>query len=84
MDNKSIQQEITETTVRCPKCKSSNLRLIELWKDHGIFWQQLGGKIDRNKGYIESGDPYKIQAECYKCEHVWTVRGATQITNVLK
>jgi phage FluMu protein Com len=78
------KQELAETNVRCPKCKSANLSLLELWKDHSITWEQLDGKINLNEGCLEPGYAYKVQGKCYKCKHAWTVRTANQITSVLK
>ena len=73
-----------ETTVKCPKCKSTDLLLIEIWSGHTITWEQKQNVIDRNDGNLESGDPYKVQAICSQCSHSWKVRGALQISDVVK
>ena len=75
---------ISKTKVKCPRCKSSDLCITELWKGHSIKWVQVNGEIERKNGNIDPGDPYKIFCECSNCSHVWTVRGASQITDVIK
>lgn len=74
--------KLVETKVKCPKCKSTNLTLNEVWDGHGITWEQIDGKIERQQGILEPGDPYKVHAECDQCRHRWTVRGALQIDDV--
>lgn len=75
--------KIVNSKVRCPKCKSNTLKLIEVWKDHEIIWEQENGQFDRDNGVLEPGDPYKVQAQC-KCGHAWTIRKALQIDEVIK
>jgi len=75
---------VNETTVKCPKCKSTNLWLSEVWKNHGIQWEQVNGKIEKSDGNLEPGDPFKVCAECSNCKHRWTIRGASQIDDVFK
>lgn len=58
--------------------------LSEVWKGHGITWDQRNGKIEREQGILEPGSPYKVYAECIKCSHLWVIRGALQITDVIK
>ena len=56
----------------------------ELWINHFITWEQVNGKFDRNEGYLEPGDGYKVIARCRLCNHSWTVRGALQIDDIVK
>lgn len=68
--------------VKCPKCKCSDLFLIELWKDAAIYWEQTKGSFDEKDGTLEPGNPYKVEARCKNCDHQWKVRGALQIHDV--
>lgn len=64
----------------CPKCKSSDLILTELWINHSIQWHLNGETL--GKGNAEPGDPYKVKAFCNECNHEWRLRGVTQISDV--
>ena len=64
----------------CPKCKSSDLILTELWKNHSIQWHLNGETL--GKGNAEPEDPYRVEAFCNECNHEWRLRGVTQITDV--
>lgn len=72
-----------ETKAKCPKCKSRNLSINECWKGHTVTWEQQDGKIDRNNGVLETGDPYKLEGHCRNCGHWWRIRGL-QITDIIK
>lgn len=78
-----MNAEIVESKVKCPKCKSVNLTLIELWRNNSIEWEQTDGKFNRRDGNIEPGDPYKVEAKC-ECGHRWSIRGALQIGDIQK
>lgn len=75
---------MTETKAKCPKCNSINLLLTEVWGEHTIEWEQLDGKIDRNNGVLEPGDPYKVEGRCKDCGNNWTFRGVYQIDKLFK
>lgn len=75
--------DMVKTTVKCPKCKSNSLTVVEVWNGATITWEQSNGQIDRAYGNLEPGDPCKVEARCKKCEHKWTVRAATQISDVI-
>jgi hypothetical protein len=61
---------------KCPKCKSQNVLIVEHWKHHTISWYH---DMDQDEGIIEMGDPYKVEANCQDCKHVWWMRGIIQI-----
>lgn len=71
--------------VVCPKChaRGSQVYLVELWKSHSIDFEQSDtgvlSPISQNMG-----DPYKVQGHCFGCEHIWTLRGKSQITDLDK
>lgn len=65
----------------CPKCKSSDLTLTELWKNHSVQFYYKNGEIV-GKGNLEPGDPYKVEAFCNDCSHEWRLKGITQISDV--
>lgn len=75
--------EMVKSKVKCPKCSSKNLELIEVWKDHTITWQQHNGEFDRKDGNLESGNPSSVEARCRSCRHQWKVRGALQIVDII-
>lgn len=70
------------TRVRCPKCRSRDLELTEVgyWTSS---WIVIKGRTVRKEGYHEPGGMDRVDAECRKCKHLWRVRGAIQITDVL-
>jgi phage FluMu protein Com len=77
-------ERIVQSTVKCPKCKSIDVMIIEVWRGHTIEWEQLDGKFDRNDGVLEHGYSYKLESTCKKCKHTWTIRKATSIDDVIK
>lgn len=77
-------KKIVHSKAKCPKCKSNNLCLIELWKNHGISWIQKNGKFDIKDGALEPGDAYKVIGCCNNCYHRWTLKGCLQITDIIK
>jgi hypothetical protein len=68
---------------KCPKCKSKNLQLIELWT-HSITWDQTeeAGGLTSTEGDLNPGDPYRVDALCKQCNYAWRLRGVTQITDL--
>jgi RNA polymerase subunit RPABC4/transcription elongation factor Spt4 len=72
-----------KSKVKCPKCKSNDLLLTEVWYGSTITWEQFKGEFDKKNGILEPGDAAKVQACCYKCDHRWTVRGVKQITEII-
>lgn len=66
---------------KCPKCKLSNLDFREIWSGHNIIRGYNNGVIDK-VGYLSEGDPFKVVVECNSCSHKWTIKKATQITDV--
>jgi ssDNA-binding Zn-finger/Zn-ribbon topoisomerase 1 len=79
-----MKHNIVETKAKCPKCKSTDLNLVEVWEDSAIHWQQIDGKIERDNGSLEPGNAFKVQATCMKCKHWWTIKGAQQIDDIVK
>jgi hypothetical protein len=69
--------------VICPKCqaKGSDICLQELWKNHSIeFIQEKDGRL--MGGCQNEGSPYKVVGICTHCDHIWTLRGIAQITDL--
>lgn len=75
-------ENTVKSIVKCPKCKSINLELIEIWSAHTITWQQVEGKLNLKEGNLEAGDPYKVEASCM-CGHKWKIRKALQISDII-
>lgn len=76
--------KIVQSTVKCPKCKSKDLFLIEVWHGHTISWEQQNGKFDRSYGSSDPGNPHHLEGNCKKCKHLWKIRNAFQIDFVIK
>lgn len=62
---------------RCPRCRSRNVKIIELWSGQAMTWEPDSAIDDGAAG--DTGDPYKVQGECLVCGHTWTLRGIIQI-----
>ena len=61
---------------KCPKCKSQNVELIEIW-EHAISWLP-------DDNYFEHGDfffndPKKVEGNCLDCGHRWRIRNVVQV-----
>lgn len=61
---------------KCPKCRSRNVELIEVW-DATISW--LPDDPYFNDGALMPGDPKWVEGNCLDCEHKWRLRNATQV-----
>jgi hypothetical protein len=72
-----------KSKLKCSKCKSIDLVLVELWKDATIEWEQFNGEFYRNDGNLEPGYPYALEARCKTCGHCWKVRGVSQIDQIV-
>lgn len=67
----------------CPKCKSKDLTLVEVWNGATISWEQIDGDFHRDEGNLEPGDAARVEGSCKKCNHRWTLRGILQIDEVI-
>lgn len=67
--------------IRCPQCRSNSLRIYEIWNSQ-IEHIQVDGLIDIEKGEKEHLNPIGLTCNC-QCGHIWTVRNATQINDIL-
>jgi len=76
--------ELSESILVCPKCKSSTLFINELWSDHSIQWEQIDGKFDITECNSEVGNPYRLECECKKCKYRWKVRKYFQVAQIIK
>lgn len=71
------------TDKKCPKCKSNNLFITEIWNGHTISWECLNGQLNLAEGNCEVGNPVKVEGRCKECGHSWTIRNVTQIHQIL-
>jgi RNA polymerase subunit RPABC4/transcription elongation factor Spt4 len=69
------------TTRKCPKCKSTSFRLIEIWNNAAIYFEVESSIVDMI-GSLEPGNPVRIEGSC-SCGYRWTLRGVKQIHEVL-
>lgn len=60
----------------CPKCKSKEVTLVELWEGHSIVW--IPGSL-MGDGLLQPGEPYRVEGNCIACNHAWKIRGVIQI-----
>ena len=77
------QREVRYAKVKCPKCGSKTLDLIEIWQNT-ITWRATDGWLDRQSGAMGDGFPQKVEGRCGLCNHGWTVRSASQIDDTLE
>lgn len=61
---------------KCPKCKTQNVELIEVW-DATISWSPCEPYF--NNGNLNPGDPKKVEGHCLNCDHKWTIRKVPQV-----
>lgn len=73
------------THVRCPKCRSSDLWLTE-FVSASTAWEIDGGRLNLSAGAHEiqgQDDKRNMVGDCRTCGHVWRLRKANQITDVV-
>jgi len=66
------------TSVRCPKCRSKTLELIELL-EATTTWEVRDGLLNRGSGYLEAGPVTHTEGHCFKCDHRWRLRNGMQV-----
>lgn len=73
---------MVETKLRCPRCRSGDLLLIETgtWTSQ---WTVKAGRFDREQGYHDPDSIDRLDAKCRGCDHMWKPRGAFQIDHVV-
>lgn len=69
------------TLLRCPKCKSRDLEIVETTEGLLCF-RVVNGLLNRGAGMVESGGIVGLNANCLKCRHHWKPRKAHQIDDV--
>jgi len=69
---------------KCPKCGSKPAAYEEICTTY-TTWHIENGKVNRKEGIHNPGDIEKLQAVCsnLECGYVWTLRGVTQIDDML-
>jgi hypothetical protein len=69
----------------CPKCKTNNIALVEVWSGHTIEWIPLSpGVYDLREGNAEVGNPTHVEGRCRECTHRWKMKKALMIHDVLE
>ena len=61
---------------KCPKCKSQNVQLIEIWTAT-ISWSPEEPYF--NQGNLHPGDPIRVEGHCLNCGHEWRIRNVVQV-----
>lgn len=67
-----------KSKLKCPKCQSDSLYVRE-FAVVALGFIQENGMIEE-EGNLVYRDCYKVEANCSKCNHIWTVEDAIQIT----
>jgi DNA-directed RNA polymerase subunit RPC12/RpoP len=80
IENKDFERPAT-TRLRCPKCRSGNMFLVEsaTWDTE---WTVVDGNFDRADGISNPQSIDRLDASCRDCGHRWKPRGAWQIDDV--
>jgi hypothetical protein len=78
-----MARESVRTQITCPKCKGSDIKLLEVSEEYRVWYQDGEGKIG-DEQEPEYGDLIAVRAICQNedCKHRWTVRGITEITEL--
>ena len=63
---------------KCPKCRSQNVELIEIWSAT-ISWNPYDFDFEKGKGILTPGDPEKVEGYCLECEYRWRIRNVVQV-----
>ena len=64
--------------IRCPKCHSVHIYLIESINS-GSEWSP-----GDESGYHFAGEHYRVDGRCLSCKHSWKLRGYIQMDETLK
>lgn len=67
--------------MRCPRCGTAELSIVEKSDAFTTFDQDADGRIVP-AGFNSHGLITGLSARCGPCKHHWRVRGASQITDV--
>lgn len=79
-------QVVEIARIRCGRCKSPPVRLVEVWTGHVIVFDVrpsavAGAEVRDAEGVDKPGDPDHVRAEC-ACGNRWRLRNVNQITEV--
>ena len=78
--NKEMDKNIK---IKCHKCKSKNIDIIELSTDFKIIYNyDTKTKKYSENGFLEPGESDKVRGRCNSCHHVWTIRKASTIEDL--
>lgn len=73
--------QVRKTKCRCPKCGCRDLLLHEMCEATTTV-SVYGGVLQEN--FVnEYGPLLQLTGECSSCGHVWRIRGATQIPDIV-
>ena len=61
---------------KCPKCKSQNVEIIEVWSA-SMSW--IPDDPYYNEGAMMPGDPEHVEGRCLDCDHRWRMRKVIQV-----
>lgn len=78
--NEVAMDRVVLKPLRCPKCRSVNVQIVEVWHFSTITWDP-GDAHD--EGNLEAGFPTRVEGLCLCCEHRWKMRGLIRVTEEL-
>ena len=67
--------------IRCPKCRSASLSLVEMWNNSITYYQRGDGMLTQ-PGCPCEGHPERVVAFC-PCGHYWTIRGISSVRELM-
>ncbi len=72
------------TNAKCPKCRSTNLSLIEIRDDERLIWSVKKGEFDKSAYTKLFAKPVRVEGRCAHCDWEWTLRKAGCIEDLDK
>ena len=78
----SRSKRMIANNLRCPRCKSHELVVHEVWIRR-LSWPLSELVAGRGDGQGDSGGEIShVEAECDACGHFWRLRNAKQVTDL--
>lgn len=68
---------------KCPKCAGKSFHMSEHWDGNSIEFTVKDGVMPEDADDHMAGSSVRVTAHCLSCEHIWTIRGARSIYDVV-
>lgn len=75
------EPEFIYSNVKCPKCKCTDVSVLEVHENGGVLYHVKDGEIEVSYTSVIPGNAVRLEATCedYKCRHKWTIRNKKHI-----